>query len=731
MQRFGSTSPLTLAEGTRIVLNGRTGLVYRSTARDVELVWDEWSDADTGEVHAAISDLLSAEEVGKQLGAGRLCILELPGHLAQPRTAVPAAEAPRPKELQRASWRECYVLAAHQLLEDGTLAPRRASFVEHREAIIGLGLQEDMRRAAAKAKGRAGQPIQVSRAPKSGEVIYRWWRSWCKLGESALIDSYRHSGNRSARLTKDSESLVREVVDMRLHEERPSIASILESAQARVRLENRLRKQKDPDAELVPVPGYDTVWRMIAQMAPIDHAVRTQGMDDAYKQLHTLGQGLKISRPLERVEIDEYTVDLQTFLRLTKLDQFLTPGEKIALGLTGKPQRLIISAAIDVYTGAIVALQITTEGNNLNATLRTIEMIYLPKDDFVEASGAAKPWPMSGHPQTIAFDRGSVYLSDEMYLRLSVAGITNLAVPAGKPFLKPWIERFFRTFEQMLLNRFIGRTFSNVVLKGDNDAEARATLSLDDFLFWMTRWIVDVYHTHQPETLGRSAPLIMWERAVAEMPPVVMADEHHLRRAFGDRYLRKLTRAGVEVSRLHYQCRELEDWFLNHADQTVEVWWWHKKIGRVDVRLPNDTWVTAHCTDEQWADASYDDLAIYLAARRAERQEDQDVRDAAIVEMDRDTERRGKLRGLLPLAPTPEEMAKRTKEFRRYTYVPGERPEHPAGDIFDDVVAPFDAGAAQIARQSHPDTNAEPTAPSIPDTGHAQEQPGMERDILE
>lgn len=715
MKRFGS-SAMTLAEGTRIFLNGKTGCVYRSAATGVELVWEEWIDGQTGEVHAPISDMLSAEEIAKQLGAGRLVILELPEHLARAPYLAPAAEAPRPAELNRANWRECYVLAAQQMIDDGRLRQKRASFVKEFAQIVGLGLQMDMERAKAAAKGRAGQALEIFRPPTCGESIHSWWRVWRKHGAAALVDNYRRSGNRTQRLTEEAERLTREVVDLRLHEDRPTIASIVESVRARVRMENKARREKDPEAEPLPVPGYGAVWSMIARLAPIDHKVRTEGMEKAYRLLHQLGAGLKIDRALERVEIDEYTVDLEVFLKLTKLDQVLTPGEKIALGLTGQPERLIISAAIDVYTGAIVAFQITTEANKLNATLRTIEMIFLPKDDFVEASGAAKPWPMHGHPQTIAFDRAGVYLSDEAYLRLAMAGITNLGVPAGKPFLKPWIERFFLTFAHKLLNRFTGRTFSNVVLKGDNDPKARASLSLDDFLYWMTRWIIDVYHTSQPETLGRSSPLIMWERAVAEMPPVAMVNEKQLRRAFGERYERKLTRAGVEVL-IQYQSKELAEWFSNHADQKVEVWWWPAKIGRVEVRLPDDTWVTAHCVDEQWTDASYDDFAAYMAKRRAEKLQDQDVRDQAIVAMDAEAEKRAKLRGLLPSAPTPEEMDRRAKEFRRFMDVPGERPVYEIRDAFDDVVTPYGGGSGPSASATERDPDPSP--------------PTIEGDILE
>ena len=96
-------------------------------------------------------------------------------------------------------------------------------------------------------------------------------------------------------------------------------------------------------------------------------------------------------------------------------------------------------------------------------------------------------------------------MSDEIYVRLAAAGITNMAVPAGKPFLKPWIERFFATMGKKFLQQFTGRTFGNVVLKGENDPAKRATLTLDEFLAWLVRWIVDVHHTTKVGTQVRTA----------------------------------------------------------------------------------------------------------------------------------------------------------------------------------------------------------------------------------
>ena len=441
-------------------------------------------------------------------------------------------------------------------------------------------------------------------------------------------------------------------------------------------------------------------------------------MDVAYRDLHPVGRGLRVDRALQRVEIDEYTTDLMTLLRVLDLDGLLTPQEKVTLGLTGEPVRLIMSAAIDVYTGAIVAMQIAPAAS-MNLTVRTIEMIYLDKSEIAKAVGATYSWPMHGHPQSIAFDRAGVNMSDELYLRLGAAGITNLAVPAGKPFLKPWIEGFFRTVGKRFLPKFPGRTFSDVVKKGENDPGKRASLTLDEFLKWLVMWVVDVHHTTQPETLGRAAPMLAWERAVAEAPPFALAVER-----------RTLTRKGVKVLGLNYQLPEIGCESLTSSERDVEVYWWHRNIGSVEVRLPDGQWFTAECTDPMWLDKSYDDLAAYIARRKVEAQIGQAARDKFNVEVDLRTSELLALRQMLPLAPTGTQIDRLAHEFAQYLHDPNAEQE-PA-DLFADEIDPIDADPAASARGSVADATdtSKPRGSQNPST-IGPDQPNNYGDFME
>jgi len=150
------------------------------------------------------------------------------------------------------------------------------------------------------------------------------------------------------------------------------------------------------------------------------------------------------------------TADLFVLMEDTGLFDHLPASIKRLLELNGSARRVTISAAIDVHTRCLLALQIVP--NAIESPLQhTLEMIYTEKSPIADAAGAKFGWPMCGAPESIVFDRGSAYISDDAYDILAYLGITNIGSPAGKPWLKPFIERVFRTIHSDLLLRFSPR----------------------------------------------------------------------------------------------------------------------------------------------------------------------------------------------------------------------------------------------------------------------------------
>lgn len=676
---FQKKTKVLLEKGCEFQIGPRIGKVLELRPEGYYVFWEPWSDPDSGEDHESTASNYSYDAIVTDNNYGALKILKRP--MAQPTARDRIRRSQRlGAEIARQKFRLQYVLAIQDMLDRGELTPVRDDFCakivtiianggqRYREYLAALSMQ-DAKRGGAKVKKTKKQQhcaVEFHQGFKCGHTMWKWYWAWVVDREHGLFDKYRNCGHHK-RYDDATDSFIERCLHMLWDRERPTIQSFVESVQAAIDAENERRERLPVLAAKLKRPGYDYIRDKIRELAPIDHALRRNSRDKAYKDLHTLGMGISTSRVLERVEVDEYTVDLFVLMQETGLFDHLPESIKLLICLDGKPYRVTLSGAIDVHTRCFVALQIVPQGAK-SPLARTLEMIYMDKSPIADAAGAKFGWPMGGAPEAIVFDRGDKYITDEAYDILADLGITNLGCPAGKPWLKPFIERVFRTVHNDLLLRFSGRTFEDVVKRGENDAAARATLTLEAFLFWLVRWVVDAYHTKEHPALGMS-PARAWEKGCMECPPRSLTSDE-MREAFGVRARRKLTRKGVRVCNIDYQSDALMHMYLNDKVDDVEVLRWDGDIGTISVRAGIGAWLTVPATDKHWIGkselemqaeldkAEYADAPVIDAERRARRE--------WINDANSESYRLKYLARLISLPRTADELAYETQRFMRH-----------------------------------------------------------------
>ncbi|SCM66402.1 Mu transposase C-terminal domain-containing protein [Donghicola eburneus] len=644
--------------------------------------WEPWTDPNTGECHESVCSVYDYEDIVTNNNYGTLKIHRRP--LAQPTASDRIRRSERVvEEVARQRFRKQYVLAIQEMRDRGELAPVRDDFCakivtiiangsqRYREYLAALSMQEAKRGGTKiqKSKETRQRLVEFHQGFKCGNTMWKWYRAWQIDGDDGLFDQYRNCG-RYKRYNDATDSFIERQLDILWDQEKPTFKSFVKSVRAAIDAENERRERLPVPAAKLRRPGYDYIRDKIRDLAPIDHALRRNSRDAAYKDLHTLGMGITTSRVLERVEVDEYTVDLFVLMRETGLFDHLPESIKNLIGLDGKPCRVTLSGAIDVHTRCFVALQIVPQGVE-SPLARTLEMIYMDKSPIADAAGAKFGWPMAGAPEAIVFDRGDKYITDDAYDILADLGITNLGCPAGKPWLKPFIERVFRTVHSDLLLRFSGRTFSNVVERGENDAAARATLTLEAFLCWLVRWVVDAYHTKKHSALGMS-PARAWEKGCKECPPRSLTSSE-MREVFGVRTRRKLTRKGVRVLNIYYQSDALMQMFLNEKVDDVEVLLWDGDVGTISVRADNGPWLMVPACDQRWIGKSELEMLAELAEEAKADEKDKATIDAEkrarrdfINEANRESYRLKRLAGLISLPKTAEDLEYETQRFMRH-----------------------------------------------------------------
>lgn len=692
-------------KGAVFKLNGRRGTVAELRPTSCIVIWNDFVDPETGEVMQAISETVLNEDFCRYDLHGRLSVIH------RPSAAVAEGQRDRSHrtkaEVARMRYRHCYVTAAQQMIADGDLEESRAGFVARGDILIGLGAtyyNRYLKKEAGACGRRGGAKVNLgdhSSLPSSAANIYKWYCAFRRDGQDALFDEYVRSGNRSGRYTDAEQSLAHSVIRQRLDEERCSIASVVDSVKAVFHVRNEEAARSHPPGQLFNTPGYDYIHRAIDTLAPLDHAIRTLGLKVAYRNMHALGVGVKTTRALERVEIDEYTFDLMVILKGFGVWDWLSPEERAMLGLDGATERVTLSAAIDVHTRCIVGMQISAR-ETTSLLRETVEMIFMDKTQIGDAVGAHEPWNMHGRPETIVLDRGPNYISDEVYDLLAALGIVNLGAPARKPWLRPFIERLFKTIHLGFAQRFSGRTFSNVVSRGENDSKARASLTLDEFLHWLVRWIVDIYHNTAHDGLLGRTPAEAWAQSQASSRLQSVSREE-LRKVFGIRRSRQLGPAGITMMHIRYQSDDLMKIFyapLNRP-KSFEVAWWPHDIGTISVKVAQDRWMNVTAADPMWIGKSFDDLMMVRHRLKGERDRSDAVKARALAELEAAAHRGKVLRRLLPTVITDGTYDRYEADFMRFMST-AERefdaPEHL--DLFDGIIDLSEPAAATDTSRS-------------------------------
>lgn len=546
--------------------------------------------------------------------------------------------------------------------------------------------------------------LRKGTAQNGGQTFWGWYKAWAKNGEDGLFDRYRKCGG-DTRHTEELADFVTAVLEALTDQERPTLKSLHDSVLAAIANENARRHGLVvPMLSLPNRVGINYVRAQLARLGCSCYMVRSSGLDTAYRDMHALGVGIVTYRALERVEIDEYTIDLVLLMQLIGILKLLTPIERKVLGIDGGRRRVVISAAICVHTRCLLALQIVPEG--ISDPLRqTLEMIYHDKSSISDALGGRYSWPQGGAPEEVVLDRGPKYVSDEAYHILASLGITNIGSPAGKPWLKPFIERIFRTLHRSFLARLSGRTFGSIAERGENDPAARASLDLQEFLAWVVRWIVDGYHNEPHSGLGMT-PRQAWEIATADCPPRQLTNRE-MRLAFGTSLTRTLGRHGLLVDTINYQNSVTEHLWLLRDGVQAEICYWGGDIGAIEVRTDKDEWATVTSADPQWIGKTDVDLRAHLATRPGVDPEAEAARLALIGEIDK---RSLELKGIVRLLARPREavdIAAAEAHFARFTDTAERRhlagPAQPlfAGRVDVDAPALAEAGHLQSPNDGH------------------------------
>lgn len=350
-------------------------------------------------------------------------------------------------------------------------------------------------------------------APRLGDTrkpstskLYRHYKKW-KATAFAAGTARKSGGSRGSYADQDNQDLFLGVVDD--HYLCLSPKSVRECYRL---FGERFSDQKRDgliEAKVKPI-SRSTFYSWIKQI-PLDTVIEAQqGKVEANKYRRKASVGFVSKTILERVEIDAVHINI---------------GLKDAEG--NCYSTAILYAAIDVCSRMILGyhLQVgATGGETLDGYRHCIINAVSPKDDPVA-------WPAHGLPDFIVGDAAVVLNSDAFALFKNHIGVSMINTPAGRPWHKPFIERWFATLRAQLLVSL--STYAGKRQKPTGAAAAnkqKDALPISEFKQLLHDYVVHAYNNNAHAGLSDQSPNDVWKAmAGSQAIPLVPSNIEELR----------------------------------------------------------------------------------------------------------------------------------------------------------------------------------------------------------
>ena len=378
-------------------------------------------------------------------------------------------------------------------------------------------------------------------APK-WRTLAEWHKNYHSSGNdiSSLIPKHSSKGNIQQHI--DSDFLIKKAINEKyLTLTRCSISQTFKYYCDLVIIENR-----SLPAKKIKSVSQRTFYNRINALPKYDVALKRYGKRYADINYRAVDKMIKVTRPLERVEIDHTPLDL------ILLDDNL----EIPLG------RPYLTILIDSYSKCIVGYNLSFRPPSFESIRHAFCNACLDKSSITQQyPHLQQHWPIAGKIENLVVDNGAEFWSNSLEDSLRPFATNILFNKVGKPWMKPLVEKFFDVLNKGLVHSLPGTTRSRIEqLKGYNPKkDAAITFSL--FLELFHTWIIDIYHM-TPDAREISIPYFKWQEGVRALPPLTYTNEEaqQLRIELGILNTRTVRIGGIFLYGLRYESEELNEY---------------------------------------------------------------------------------------------------------------------------------------------------------------------------
>ncbi len=258
-----------------------------------------------------------------------------------------------------------------------------------------------------------------------------------------------------------------------------------------------------------------------------------------------MSSGPVATRILERVEQDN------TPLGVIVVDEI----DRLPVGMAH------FQVAVDAFSWMPTGMDVSFESPGYRSTMRCLLHSIKKKPDVQKLYHTIHPWDVYGLPEQVVTDHGSEYDNKALADGCFLSGILSEQAPVGAAWLRPRVERFFRTTDMRLTHLLEGSTFMEIIEKGGYKPEKTACISLQGINEMLHTFIVDDFASnfHENKVTGfHGIPRMIWENNLKQgfLPPLptsLQALEINLFQP----YYRILHPEGIQFQSLIFQSPDL------------------------------------------------------------------------------------------------------------------------------------------------------------------------------
>ncbi|MDN2664159.1 DDE-type integrase/transposase/recombinase [Psychromonas sp. 14N.309.X.WAT.B.A12] len=144
--------------------------------------------------------------------------------------------------------------------------------------------------------------------------------------------------------------------------------------------------------------------------------------------------------------------------------------------------RPYLTLVVDVFSSCVLGVHLSYKAPSYVSAAKAISHAIKPKKlDHLNIK-LQNEWPCYGKFESLVVDNGAEFWSKSLEHACQATGINIQYNPVRKPWLKPFVERFFGMINQYFLSELPGKTFSNILEKEEYNPKKDAIMRFSTFV---------------------------------------------------------------------------------------------------------------------------------------------------------------------------------------------------------------------------------------------------------